>query len=437
MEKLVRESELIEFKGSTVELKDGLIAIVAMLNKRRKGTLYFGVKNNGEIIGQDVGKRTITEISQAFKNHIDPIVIPHIDVLKSDTGKEYIQVYVEGSDRPYAAYGDIYIRSGEENKKIPMSELRRLFQSSSDLLKESSANNQELTFEGLCNTLKKEGFHVTDGPKLHRAYGLLNGKGTFNIQAELLSDQNAIPLSVVLFNGTDRTDISVRKQFSGPLLDQLKNVYDYVDSLNESKVDMSGPVRKEKKLIDPKAFDEAWINACVHNTWMLMMPPAVHIFIDRIEIISYGGIPYFQDDEGFFNGETMPVNESLMQVFLAAGITEHTGHGIPIITETYGREAFVFDNSMVKVILHFPFSRGGGVLPYAMSSFTEKESSIIAVIMQNPHCTIDQIASTTELGRSNVARIIKNLKSRGIIVRKGSKKSGEWSIVDTGSSNIS
>ena len=428
MENLGRETEQIEFKESTVELNDGLIAMTAMLNKRCYGILYFGVKNNGDVIGQDVGKSTITKISQAFKNYVDPTVIPRIDILTSSDGKEYLKVTAEGNNRPYAFRGDIYIRSGEENKRIPMSELRILFQSTSDLLKESTATTQDLTFDSLCKRLSSKGLHVTDGPKFHRSYGLLNGKGTFNMQAELLSDQNSLPLTVVIFSGVDRSSISLRKQFNGPLLDAMGDAYDYVESLNESKVDMSGAIRSETKLLDSKALDEAWVNACVHNSWMLGIPPTIHIYSDRLEIISYGGRPYFQDEEGFFNGETMPVNESLMQIFLAAGIAEHTGNGIPIITKVYGRTAFEMDGSIVKVTMNFPFLRGDGYVKMGSNAFSKNESMILDAILEDPHITIDAMSESTSLGRSNVAKTISTLKRRGIVSRKGSKKTGSWII---------
>lgn len=45
------ESEKLEFKKGTGELEEGVISLAAMLNKHGDGTVYFGVKNNGEIIG--------------------------------------------------------------------------------------------------------------------------------------------------------------------------------------------------------------------------------------------------------------------------------------------------------------------------------------------------------------------------------------------------
>lgn len=54
---LSRESETVEFKKTTAQLKEGVISLCAMLNKHGEGTVYFGVKDDGSIAGQDVGKK--------------------------------------------------------------------------------------------------------------------------------------------------------------------------------------------------------------------------------------------------------------------------------------------------------------------------------------------------------------------------------------------
>ena len=58
------ETEQVEFKKTTGELKEGMVSLASMLNKNGKGVLYFGVKNDGEVIGQQIGDRTMREISQ-------------------------------------------------------------------------------------------------------------------------------------------------------------------------------------------------------------------------------------------------------------------------------------------------------------------------------------------------------------------------------------
>ena len=48
----MKESETLELKTSTSELKEAIISIVSILNKHQKGKLYFGVKNNIKIVEQ-------------------------------------------------------------------------------------------------------------------------------------------------------------------------------------------------------------------------------------------------------------------------------------------------------------------------------------------------------------------------------------------------
>lgn len=48
------ETEQIEYKKSIGELKEAMFSIAAILNKHQKGELYFGVKNDGTVIGQEV-----------------------------------------------------------------------------------------------------------------------------------------------------------------------------------------------------------------------------------------------------------------------------------------------------------------------------------------------------------------------------------------------
>ena len=54
--------------------------------------------------------------------------------------------------------------------------------------------------------------------------------------------------------------------------------------------------------------------------------------------------------EGFFLGESIPVNEKLSEIFLQLHISEKSGRGVPKITEMYGKDAFSFrENSFVNV----------------------------------------------------------------------------------------
>ena len=65
---LGHETEQVEFKKSTSELKEGAVSVAAILNKHGRGELYFGVKPNGDACGQDVAESTLRQISQTLGN---------------------------------------------------------------------------------------------------------------------------------------------------------------------------------------------------------------------------------------------------------------------------------------------------------------------------------------------------------------------------------
>ena len=65
-----KESERVEFKKSTGELKEGIISLSSMLNKHGACDLFFGVKNNGDVIGQEIGESTLRDISQIGRAHV-------------------------------------------------------------------------------------------------------------------------------------------------------------------------------------------------------------------------------------------------------------------------------------------------------------------------------------------------------------------------------
>ncbi|MBQ9015382.1 MAG: ATP-binding protein [Firmicutes bacterium] len=92
-----RETETLEFKKSTSELKEGVISLGSMLNKHNHGLLYFGVKNDGTVVGQMIGASTTSDISRAIKDNLKPRITPSIQVV-TENGKDVIKVEVRGED---------------------------------------------------------------------------------------------------------------------------------------------------------------------------------------------------------------------------------------------------------------------------------------------------------------------------------------------------
>ena len=125
-----RESETVEFKKSTSELKQGIVSLSSMLNKSGSGILYFGVLNDSTIIGQQIGKDTTHDISVEIKNHIKPEVIPTVELINIGD-KQIIKISVAGDKKPYSAYGRYYIRSDDEDILMSNEILEQFFKDDS------------------------------------------------------------------------------------------------------------------------------------------------------------------------------------------------------------------------------------------------------------------------------------------------------------------
>lgn len=65
------ETETLEFKKSTGELKEAMHSICAILNKHQHGELYFGVKPDGTVVGQVVTEESLREVSQKIKTSLN------------------------------------------------------------------------------------------------------------------------------------------------------------------------------------------------------------------------------------------------------------------------------------------------------------------------------------------------------------------------------
>lgn len=430
---LGKESETVEFKKSTSELKEGVISLASMLNKSGRGTLYFGVINDGEVVGQQIGKDTERTISDAIHNFIEPCIIPAIETKTTPEGLEYIEVKVEGMDSPYSAYGLYYARSADQDKKATREALKKMFVGSGfDFIRESAAARQDLHFTQLISLLVSKGYHVSNEKIFAKNERLLTDDGRYNQMAELLSDESDVSIKVARFPGKDKASMSQRTDFGNKcMVLAMQQAIDYVQSINETNVDMSGFQRKDTSLFDFNAFREAWVNACLHNSWHDMTPPAIYIFSDRLEVVSYGGLPFGLSEEAFYQGDSHPVNKALQTIFTQLDYAEQTGHGIPIIVSTYGKKAFTISENFLIVTIPYAFTpewvSSSCISEEAILSLTDTQKRILDCMKKNPKAKTEEISKEIGVSLSTVKKSTAKLIESGLVIRKGSRRNGYWS----------
>lgn len=424
------ETETVEFKKTTGELKEGVISISSMLNKHGYCTLYFGVKNDGTVVGQEIGDNTLRDVSQMISTGIKAQVIPTITLELIDN-KNVIKVEVRGSEQPYSAFGRYYIRSADEDKELNPKQLSKLLQDKfeADIITTIPSDNQELTFSQLQTLYAAKGLSI-NLDSFEKNLNLYNADGKYNLMAHLLSDQNDVSIKVVLFGGKDKNIIKQRNEYGFKcLILAMEQVLNYVQSLDTTNVKMTSHQRIDKDLFDFAVFKEAWVNACVHTKWQFKNPPAVYVFTDRIEIISTGGLSSNITNEEFYKGVSKPVNEKLQKIFGQLAYVEQTGHGIPLIINKYGRQAFTVMDNFLNVTIPFSVDNDSNNKAANLDvNLNESQEKIYNLLSEDPNITIAELEERLGYSNAYIRKIIKWLQENGLVERLGSRKSGSWIV---------
>ncbi len=292
---------------------------------------------------------------------------------------------------------------------------------------------QELTFKKLFLFYENRGISLNK-ETFRKNLSLLTKDGKYNIQAQLLSDDSKIPLRVSIFLGENKSSplLSVREFGFNNILFTLDDLLRYGDTINLIQANEKNRtlIRKEVALFDIECFNEAIINAILHNNWLSLNEPMISVFSNRIEIMSRGTIPKRQTLKGFFKGESVPVNMELSNIFMQLNISEKSGRGVPKIISTYGKEAYEFRENSIVVTIPFNYiykKNKLGLFKDKMLNTTKNK--ILDIIKENPHITKNELLKILDVSDTTIDKNIAYLKKYNYIKRIGSKKTGYWDII--------
>ncbi len=432
---LGKENETTEFKESLAQLDKGILSISAMLNKHNHGTVFIGVSNDGTVIGTQVGDDTLEKVRNRITTMIEPKIIPQIDVLKSDDGSNYIKITASGYAPGYSFNGRYYTREITSNVSLSPDLLTHMLLSKgTDPARDIPSPIQDLTFLTFRPYLETKNIHTSEEKGFLESHGMMNRDGKFNIVAYLMSDQNDVPLQIVKFSGTEKSSMSSRDDLGRCcLLVGVQKVIDKIGSLQITNVDLSRGARIEMPLFDMDAFREAWVNACVHNDWRSMIPPSVFVFDDRIEVQSYGRIPFMLSLEEFYSGKSIPVNKSLFDLFVLVDYSEQSGHGVKKIVDRYGRDSIDMGSDIITVTIPFAFVPDWVIARRQSESsklpLNENTAKVVDYLKNNRHAKIKQISEDLEIPVPTINAIIAKLKKYGLIVNDGNTRINDWRVL--------
>ena len=452
--RLQDEYEWLDFKENWFnkdEIGEYISAIAngACLCGKEYGYIIWGVKDNSrDIVGTSVNfDKDINH--EPYKHYLARNLKPSIafEVIEKEyQGKRIVMLQIPSSKSVQTKYKEVsYFRIGSSKEKInkfPEWELKlnTTLQEGFPTIVNVAAPDyaQDLTFEKLFMYYAAKGISLKLD-SFERSLKLINKNGQYNVMAYILSDQNSIPVRVSIFSGRDKTAplFSVKEFGNTCIMYSMDKILEYGDAINIIQADERNRIseRRDVPLFDYEAFHEAILNAFIHNKWLTLNAPQISIFTDRIEILSHGGLAIDQDENGFYSGASLPVNDVLASIFLQLRISERSGRGVPKIVGRYGKDSIKIEKN--RIIVTIPFEKievnkfivANKVSNKVSNKANGTKEKIISAIRNNPNVTINQLMVITGLSEPGVKKNLKQLKGAGIIARIGANKNGYWEVL--------
>ena len=303
------ESETLEFKSTTGTRREAAKTVCAMLNQRG-GYVLFGVTPHGGIVGQQVGGRTLEEVSAEIQR-IEPPIFPTVERVRVAAGREVIAVGVnQGAAKPYVYQGSAYRRVGSTTLAMSADEYQRmLFErmhaeqrwenqaAAGWSVEDLDANEIRRTVEEAIRRDRLEDPGTREPAALLRGLGLLRDGVLWRAAVVLFGKDKRVEfelpqctLRVARFRGLDRTEFLDNRQFYGNAFTLLRSAERFLrDTLPiAGRIEPDRFERIDEPLYPPLAVRESLANALCHRDYAGSGSVGVGVYDDRLEVTSPG-----------------------------------------------------------------------------------------------------------------------------------------------------
>ena len=384
-----QESETLELKEIVVE--DIKKEIIAFANSAG-GTLYVGVADDGNIVGVENPDMVIQQISNMVRDSIKPDITMFTRyAAKNVEGKQIVAVEIQrGTERPYylAKKGlrpeGVYVRQGTSSVPATSTAIRRMIKDTDgDSFEAMRSLEQNLTFQAT----EKE-FALRDlafGISQMKTLGILNTDGIYTNLGLLLSEQCAHTVKAAVFEGTNQSIFRDRQEFTGSLLQQMNEVYEYIDRRNQVHSTFDKLRRIDTRDYPEVAIREALLNSLVHRDYSFSASTLISVYDDRIEFTSIGGLSAGVSLDDIMLGLSVCRNPKLANVFYRLELIEAYGTDMKKIMGAYEnsnkKPVIETTDNAFKIILP-NLNKDVGSLPVADAG-SEAERQVLEFIKKN------------------------------------------------------
>jgi predicted HTH transcriptional regulator len=445
--------------------------VVAFANGKG-GKIIFGVEDQtGKIVGMDRDSvfQKMDAITNAISDSCEPRIIPDV-TLRTIDDKTLIVVEISaGRQQPYFLKS-LGIREGTYIRVAGTTRLVEDYMLKELILEGQNRHYDQEPCDGLtvtkdeidqlCRDLKAVAVQnaLTDEVKSQVKDVTQNTLITWGVLAEkdgmivptnayaLLANKTNIPpvIQCAIFKGVDRSIFVDRREISGSIQNQVEAVYQYVLEKINLGAKIEGLYRQDVYEFPIGSIRELIANAVAHRSYLEPGNIQVALYDNRLEITSPGMLLNGVSIEKMKEGYSKIRNRAISNAFSYMKIIEKWGSGIPrIIRECreYGlREPELIDlDGDFRVNLYREYKNGdtsSGTIGTIGTNFGTnhkiaiEEQQIIAILKTNPKSTQKNIQEQMKISIRSVKRIMADLQGKGVIIRKGNNRTGEWIVLE-------
>lgn len=346
-----QESETIEYKESLSEREEAGQTICGFANKKG-GKLYFGVKNNGEVVGiSDITEKTIRDVTLFLNENLEPKIYFNSEK-QTYFDRDVIGLTVSPSFQSVHTFKGIpYIRMGSATTRMSQDEYKKRLMYFKSANRDYSSN---LIPEAKVSDLSSEA--------IKELRKLLSESGRYKVNINKLSDtqllkdllliqENQLTIASLVLLGTEGVlsrflpyseirygykvdENEVRNQdmeiYKGGYLLYYKKIWEKINSRNITIGIPFGLRLVEKKAFDEESIREAINNAVVHRDYLITASTFVMQYPYRVVIKSPGGFPEGVTIENIIN-ETRPRNKLIADILFKCEMVEQFGNGVNLM----------------------------------------------------------------------------------------------------------
>ena len=437
-----QETEMVELKAVAQDsIKKEIVAFANCTG----GTVYVGVADDGTVLGVEDVDECALQVSNMVRDAVKPDVTMFVryETLDCD-GKAVVAVKVQrGTNRPYylAKKGlrpeGVYVRQGHSSVPATDAAIRQMIkETDGDSFEDMRSLNQKLTFK----STKKE-FETRDIPFSSlqmQTLKIISPDGLYTNLGLLLSDQCPHTVKAVVFEGTDQSVFKDRREFSGSLMRQLGEVYDYIDFHNQTHATFQKLLRIDTRDYPEVAVREALLNSLVHRDYSFRASTLISIYDDRIEFVSVGGLLPGLELEDLMMGVSACRNPHLANVFYRLQLIEAYGTGMRKIMGAYAGAAsqpqIMTTSNAIKIVLpNMNFTPTAAETPAANSKEApaashSREDEILRFLAEHPSITRREVQALLGVSQSTAGRILKEMMDKGQIISHGASRAFRYEL---------